>query len=44
MAGMPGEVIEILKDSPSGRAAMYTLEVTEAFNVVLEEVDDNLDL
>lgn len=44
MAGMPGEVIEIMKDSPSGRAAMYTLEVTEAFNVRLEEVDDNLDL
>lgn len=44
MAGMPGEVIQIMKDSPSGRAAMHTLEVTEAFNVRLEEVDDNLDL
>ena len=44
MAGMPGEVIKIMKDFPSGRAAAYTLEVTEAFNVRLEEVDDNLDL
>jgi len=44
MAGMPGEVIEILKDFPSGTAARYTLEVTEAYNVCLEESSDSFEL
>lgn len=41
---MPGEIIEIVKDSPTGRAAMYTLNVTSAFNVTLEETDDAFEL
>ncbi len=43
MAGMPGEVIELIEACPSGRAAAFTLSVESAFNVT--EVDvNNFDL
>ena len=35
-AGMPGTVAEIIDKKPTGRAASYTLDVTEAFNMVEE--------
>lgn len=40
MAGLPGEVVEILSSEPSGRAAMYTLSVEKAFNITEEDVGD----
>lgn len=38
-AGMPGEVLEILKSDPKGTAAFYTQEVVKAFNVEIDDFD-----
>lgn len=42
-AGQPGEVVEILPGSPSGRAAMYTLEVEKAYRLSVETISDSQD-